>query len=329
MTKEVVSSQLMKGGAGSVDQLPAIVRELSGYTVSYVAGATNGTKMNIAAMRLEDTILAVIVGVDAGGAWVDDAAQCTIQATKASGTLTVATVVNTNTCTVGKTTYTFKTTPTTYTATQVDLPILGSNDLNAAQLCAAINAIECRYNGSVARIPNVVATVANAVVTVTAVVDGVGNAPVITGTVTVLAATNSATATATLTCATVVNTNTFVVTGVTFTCKTTPVAGVLTDVALAAAADNTLQAAIIAAAINRYETVYGTLGVVATPAAAAVNITTNQAEPSGNTTVLTGTVTVLAASGSGTLAGGTATGGIKSSTNLSSKSVVVHWLNKR
>lgn len=29
------------------------------------------------------------------------------------------------------------------------------------------------------------------------------------------------------------------------------------------------------------------------------------------------------------LAGGTATGGIKSSTNLASKSLVVHWLDKR
>jgi hypothetical protein len=328
MTKEVISSQLMKGGAGAVDQLPKIVRELAGYRVSYVAGATNGTKMNVAALRLEDTLLAVIIGTDTGGAWTDDVANCTIQTTKATGTLTVATVINGSTCTVGKTSYTFRTTPTIYSATAVDLPILGTNDLNAAALCNAINAIESRYDGTKARTPNVVATVANAVVTVTAVADGLGNAPVISGTVTVLAATNSGTATATLTCATVINTNTFVINGVTFTVKTAPVAGVLTDVAIAAANDNTLQAAIIATAINQYQLAYGTLGVLATPVAAAVNITALGGEPSGNTTVLTGTVTVLAASGSGTLAGGTATGGFKSSSNLSGKSVVVHWLNK-
>lgn len=328
MTKEVVSSQLMKGGAGAVDQLPKIVRELAGYTISYVAGANAGTQMNVAAMRQEDTLLAVIVGTDAGGAWVDDKANCTIQGTKASGTLTVATVINGSTATVGKTVYTFKTTPVDYSATAVDLPILGTNDLNAAALCNAINAIESRYNGSVARTPNVVATVVNAVVTITSTTDGVGNAPVVTGTVTVLAATNSGTATATLTCATVVNGNTFVVNGVTFTCKTTPVVTVLTDVALAGGADNTLQAAIIAAAINQYQRNYGTLNVTAASVGAAVNITPLGGEPSGNITVLTGTVTVLAASGSGTLANGTATGGIKSTTALASKSLVVHWLNK-
>ena len=325
MTKEVVSTQLLKGGAGLVDQLPAIIRELSGYTVTQVAGAAAGTKMDIAAMRTEDTLLAVLA---ADASIADDKANCTIQGTKASGTLTVATVVNGSACVVGLTTYTFRTTPTAYSATAVDLPIAGTDNANAAALCNAINAIESRYNGAAARTPNVVATVLNAVVTVTSTTDGAGNAPIVTGTATVLAATNSGTATATLTCATVVNGNTCVVNGVTFTARTTPTAGVLTDFALAAGADNTLQAAIIANAINLYQRTYGTLGVTATAAAALVNITAN-AEPSGNTTVLTGTAVVLAASGSGTLANGTATGGFKSTTNLSAKTMVVHWLNKR
>lgn len=330
MTLQTISKQFAKGGSGLTDgALAAAIKELQGLKVAVVAGATAGTKINIAAMRTEDTIVSAVVSTDAGGALADDVANLTIQATKASGTLTVATVIDGSACTVNGTTYTFKTTPT---ATN-HVKLLGTDILNANALAAAINAYENRYTSSGGR--NVAAVVASTtgasgVVTITSVTDGAGSVVTLTGTVTTLAATNSGTYTATLTCATVVNTNTFAITNlagtvITFTCKTTPVVGTKTDVALAAGADNTLQAAIIAKAINAYDS-DGTLGVVATPVAAAVNISP-VAPKGGNQITLTGTVTVLAASGA-TLANGTATGGIKSTTNLASKTLMVLWFDK-
>lgn len=329
MPLATLPSNFGRGGSNLTDgTLLAILRELQGRTVSVVTGAAAGTKMNVAALRTEDTLHAAIVHTDASAAAiVDDVANLTIQETRATGTLTVASVVNGNSCVVNGVTYTFRTTPTGPT----DIKILGTDALNAAALAAAINTYENRYTSSVGRNPAAVIASANAaVVTITSVVDGVGPKATVTGTPTRLAATNSGTYVATLTAAAAVNNDTFAITDlagsvVTFTLKTTPVASVKTDVGLGV--DNATQAVKVANAINAYQNATGTLGVVATAVGAAVNISPI-APKGGNDIVLTGTVTVLAASGSGTLAGGTATGGIKSTTNLTGKTLVLHWSNK-
>lgn len=309
-------------GAGDLAQA---VRELQGLNAIRVTGAAANTKINVAAMRTEDTVLyAEYVPTTFANPTV--LSDLIIQDTRASGTVTFASAVNADTFAVNGITYTVKTTPTADTHV-----LLGGTDAQMATKAAAIvNAKEKARNANNASAPQVIAssTGSTGVLTFTSIADGAGNGPIVTGTVTVLAAAGSGTASATLTCATVVNGNTFVVNGVTFTAKTTPVAGVLTDVALAAGADNTLQAAIIANAINAYDNAHGfSPHVVATSALAVVTIVAEAAK-TGNTIPLAGTVTRLAASGA-TLAGGTATGGFKTATNTSAGTVMLFWFNKR
>lgn len=210
------------GGVGYDKALADAVREQLGMRQAVVAGAAANTKMDIAAMRPEDTILSAIVfNNSAAAAPVDDAANITIEDTRASGTLTAASVAADDSCVVNGVTYTFKATPTQrnhikYTAGNTDAQ-------DAALLAAAINAYESHYDGAKALTPAVVATVNNNVVTVRALADGTA----------------------------------------------------------------------------------------------------------GNSIVLTGTPVRLAASGAGTLAGGTATGGIKSTTNHTGKTLLVTWFDKR
>jgi hypothetical protein len=317
MTKEVVSSQLMKGGAGAVDQLPKIVRELSGYTVSFVAGATNGTKMNIAAMRVEDTILAAIIGTDAGGAWTDDVANITIQPTKASGTITISgNPVADETMTIGGDVYTWKATPSAPREVKITA---GDNTAMALALANSINAWHNRYDGSKTVQPLVVASPAAGVVTITAVMDGPGNAPAVTNSAHA-AVTNNNTADVSA----MVNTDTLTVNGIVFTVKTTPDVTVATDVAIGGT--DAIQATLLANAINIKARQVGSMGVTAAAISNVVHIYPD-APAQGNIYPLVEASTNVAVSGA-TLAGGTATGGIKSTTNLSGKSVVVHWLNK-
>lgn len=324
MAKEVVSSQLLKGGSGLTDQLPKIVRELSGASVSHVAGAAAGTKMNIAAMRDEDTLIAVIVGTDAGGAWVNDVANCTIQPTKASGTITISgNPVADETVTVGGTVFTWKAAGTLTDARHV-LITTGDNTAMALSLANAINNWENRYTGSNTNTPLVVATPAAGVVTVTAVMDGAGNAPAVTNSANMVV-TNNSTADVSATCVSVVNGNTLTVNGVVFTVRTTPDITLATDVAIGGT--NAAMATLMANAINTKARQVGSMGVTA---AAITNVVHIYPEGSaqGNIYPLAEGSTNVAVSGAA-LAGGTATGGIKSSTNLASKSLVVHWLDKR
>jgi hypothetical protein len=202
MSLKSIAALLGQGGAGLDSDLHGLLTEMQGLKVSVVAGA------------------AAVVSTDAGGALADDAANITIQATKASGTLTAAAVAADDSCVVNGVTYTFKAAPTLPNHV---LRTAGDNTANALALANAINAYESRYTGSETNVPEVIATADAAVVTVTAIVDGAA----------------------------------------------------------------------------------------------------------GNAIVLTGTPTRLAASGSGTLENGTDTGGIKSTTNLTSKSVILFWFNKQ
>lgn len=301
-----------------------IIRELQGLTISVVAGAVAGTKMNIPAMRPEDTILAVIV--PSATVPADDKANCTIQALKSSGTLTFAAAVNNDSFVVDGVTYTVKAAPTAPTHI-----LLGGTDAQmAAKAVTAINNYNARYVGGVGSSngynnPSVYAEATGAVVTITAIAEGAGSAPVVASSGATLAVAGSGTTSATVTAATAVADNTVTINGVVFTVKAVPVN---LDTQITLRGTDTAQATELTRAINAYQEKYSTLNVVATSVGAVVTIVPKVAA-GGNSIVLTGTAVRLAASGAGTLAGGGSTGGFKSTTDLSGKNVVVHWFNKR
>ena len=88
-------------------------------------------------------------------------------AVAASGTFTLVSVVATDACTIGKTTFTFTSTPSVSSATAQDVEVDGASDtLDAAALAAAINVNEATKE-------IVYATSALGVVTVTARTPGV------------------------------------------------------------------------------------------------------------------------------------------------------------
>lgn len=176
MALHSLGSQMGSGGTGIPDKLRNVLTELQGFSVAVVAGAAAGTKMNIAALRAEDT-LASVLAFNAGVP-SEDVANCSIASTKAYGTITCATVVADDEVVVNGTTYVFKAAPVL--RTEVALGV--DNDATAANLAAAINAYESRYVDSVGGlVPQVVASVVDNVVTVTAAVDGAaGNAITLT-----------------------------------------------------------------------------------------------------------------------------------------------------
>lgn len=100
--------------------------------------------------------------------------------------------------------------------------------------------------------------------------------------------------------------------------------------------NNTTMAAALAAAINAYEGRYESQlngdgwrvpAVSATSALGVVTITALADGTAGNAITLTEASTNVTASGA-TLAGGTATGGVKSTTDLTGKHVLLVWTNK-
>lgn len=128
---------------------------------------------------------------------------------------------------------------------------------------------------------------------------------------------------------------TFVVNGVTYTFKATPAAKNHVKIT---AGDNTAMATAAAAAINAYEARYEARlngdgnrapSVVATSALGVVTVTAIAEGTTGNALTLTENATNVAVSGAGTLAGGSATGSIKSTSALASKKVLVTFFDKR
>lgn len=157
------------GGTGlsgqGADSLFAALREVQGLNISLLAGAGANTKINLAAIRSEDTIIGALN--NNAGTITDIKATLTIEDVRAKGTITFstgATVAN-ETITVNGKVYTAKAAPVVanreflVTTTYADA---------AASLAAAINYAEARS------LNEVVASAAAGVVTVTATAEGTG-----------------------------------------------------------------------------------------------------------------------------------------------------------
>jgi hypothetical protein len=313
---------------GDLTHLYNALKEVQGLKISVVDGAAAGTKMNIAAMRTEDTIVAAVKLDDTWAAPTDDAANITIQSTKASGTITISgNPTADQTVTVNGVVYTWKATPTALNHVKITA---GNNTTMATALKDAINAYETRVvtglNGDANHTAQVVATSAAGVVTVTSVADGAGNGPIVTDTGTTITISSTDPGAVTATCVSVAEDDAITVNGITFTAKNTPTD---TDLHADVKGTDTLMAAEFARVINAYQTKYGNLGAVATSALGVVTISASEGYRTGNSITLSDTSTNVACSGSGYLAGGTATGGIKSTTNLSTSTLVVVWFDKQ
>ena len=149
------------GGAGIHDRLPKILKELQGFTTTLVAGAVANTKIDVAALRSEDTILAALkfdTGVPS-----DVLGTLTVEDVRASGTLTLSGVVADDTAVVNGKTYTFK---ASANALRREVTVGGSDTITATNLKNKINEVEA--NGSV------VASSSGAVVTIKAKAEGTG-----------------------------------------------------------------------------------------------------------------------------------------------------------
>ncbi|MCK5307021.1 MAG: hypothetical protein KAJ73_00280 [Zetaproteobacteria bacterium] len=167
------NAQLGHGGAGFQGDGPesaaAMIKELQGLNIELLAGAAADTKIDVAAIRDEDTVLKALN--NAAGTITDITGTISIEDLVASGTLTGTTVVATDNVTVNGMVYTFQAgAPVSYGQVQVG----GSDDDSMANLADAINA----YEGSIGKGGADVSAVAvTTVVTVSAVVAGaVGNA---------------------------------------------------------------------------------------------------------------------------------------------------------
>lgn len=309
--------------------LKDIVTELQGLRVVAVNGAAASTKMDVPAIRSEDTILEAIILADTWAAPTSDVANVSIVDTHASGTLTISgDPLDDETFVVNGVTYTFKTTPTQMTHVKITA---GDNNTMAAAVASAVNSYETRKIGGIGagsgnmNTPGVVATVATNVVTFKSYADGAGNGPVVTknGAPITLSAADPGAVTATL--VSVVATNDITVNGVTFTAR-----AAISDVDLdfLVEATDAEQAVELARVINAYQQKYGgTLNAVASAATNVVTITAASAR-TGNTITLTEAATNVAVSGSGFLAGGSDTGGITSSTDNSTNTLLLIWYDK-
>lgn len=156
---------LAAAGAG-VDALAAIA-ELQGLNVTLLPGKGAGVKNDLAAIRMEDTIVAALN--NNAGTITDVKATTSIVDVRASGTITCTSVAAGDTVTVAGRTYTAVANAAAVTDPLKQFSISGSDAADAAALAAAINARESNLDTSV-----VSASVNSNVVTVTAVAEGTG-----------------------------------------------------------------------------------------------------------------------------------------------------------
>lgn len=168
MSKESLAG-VGDGGAGFQGDGPgsayAALKEIQGLTISLLAGTTANTKINLAAIRDEDTIIGALN--NNAGTITDISGTMSIVSVKATGTFTLTSAIATDAVTVNGKTYTFQAgAATSYGQVQVG----GTDTISATNLAAAINAYESSVDNSF--VPDVVASSAANVVTITAAVEG-------------------------------------------------------------------------------------------------------------------------------------------------------------
>lgn len=160
LIKDIGKGGAGEGGQGSNTVFSAL-RELQGLNISLLTGAAANTKINLAAIRPEDTIIGAIN--NNAGTLTDVLANMSISDVKATGTLTLAGVVADDTVVVAGVTFTAKLTVSSLNHFTV---VVGNNNTTAANLAAAINKYFKNYDNKVT------ATANAAVVTVTATAEG-------------------------------------------------------------------------------------------------------------------------------------------------------------
>lgn len=165
---------IFQGGAGIPDRLPKVLKELQGLKISKVSGAAQDAKINLAAIRSRDTIISVLEFTKTAGnvtGITDRTGVTSIADVRASGTLTLGTVVANNTAQVNGKTYTFKVSPA---ENSLEVALGANAGEAAANLAARINAVD-GYN-------TVIASANSNVVTVRAVAEGTsGNSITLVG----------------------------------------------------------------------------------------------------------------------------------------------------
>ncbi len=135
MTKEVVPSN----PAAALAKLPRIAKELQGFTVSLLAGASANTTIALAAIRDEDTVISALN--NNAGTITDITANISINALKATGTVTCAAVDAADTVTIDGRVYTAIANLAT-PANSSQFSVGASNTACAENLVAAIIASE-------------------------------------------------------------------------------------------------------------------------------------------------------------------------------------------
>jgi hypothetical protein len=165
------------GNSGLHNDLPKILTELQGLNVTLLTGAAANTKIALAAIRNEDTIISAVQF--AAGVPTDITGTMSIDDLRASGTLTLGSVVAGNNAVVNGKTYTFRAAGT-QNALLNEISLGANANEAAANLAARINFAE----GSGV----VFASAAANVVTVRARAEGTGgNAITISGSTNVTA----------------------------------------------------------------------------------------------------------------------------------------------
>jgi len=163
MSLENIDRETVKGAA---------LNELQGINVAVLAGGAAYAKLDLAAIRTEDTIVSAVIH-QATGLPVDDTANVSILALYAVGTLTGTSVVADNTVTVNSNVYTFKVAPVSLG----DVALGADDDEAMLNLAAAINSVESAYVNGLGENADVVAVAVTNAVTVIATTEGTaGNA---------------------------------------------------------------------------------------------------------------------------------------------------------
>lgn len=121
----------------SYDAQDAAVRELQGLRVAVLAGAASSTKINVAAIRLEDTVLSCVEYE--AGVPVDRTSVTTIAPTKATGTVTCSAVDAADTLTLNGRVYTFVANGVVPNKLADQVEVGTTNTITATNLAAQIN----------------------------------------------------------------------------------------------------------------------------------------------------------------------------------------------